>query len=201
MENATDTRGTARRGPSEHGKGTGGTYKVRPLFLYFKSYFTNPPHPHPPEHEKHARLGMFLILPNSDMFYSTHNPRKRVPQLVFGEVDHSSATTITHNPRKRAPRLVFGEFNLALATTTTHNPRKRAPQLVFGRLTLPWQPHHPPPPKMSRRARFWGYDLSLATTSIHNPPKMSTMTHFWEVDLPLAITIPENEPSHSFSGV
>jgi hypothetical protein len=89
-----DGQGRTKQAQQGHKQDIQGT----PTFLYISNLILlAPPHSHPPEHEKHARLGVFLVLPNSDMFCITYNPRKQVPWLVFGEVDLSSATTTTHS--------------------------------------------------------------------------------------------------------
>ena len=55
---------------------------------------------------------------------------------------------------------------------------------------------HPLPPKTSRCSCFQGYDLSMATTTAHNPRKWAIALVFGGYD-PLATTTPESECNSS----
>ena len=105
----------------------------------------------------------------------------------------------TQQTRKTCPNRHI--ILIILLTYHQHpEPPKTSHRACFqGVMTFPWQP----PPKTSWGTHFRWCDLSLATTTTHNPQKCALQLVFgrltspWQPSPP---TIPKNEHHGSFSG-
>ncbi len=188
-----DTQRMARGWPREQGRSNGRTYKVRPFFL-FLFYSTNrnlttlsiptsspcfqntkTRKTRPNRHTRYTHYLFFFNFNCNNLFSLPHPQSLKTSASACFQgwgYDLSLATTTTHNPQKRAVALIFGGMTSPWHQLPPTTPENEHNSLFSRGMTFLWPPPPPPPPKNEPRCLFsGGGNLSLATTTTHNPQK------------------------------
>ncbi len=120
----------------------------------------------------------------------------------FWGFDFSLATTTTHPPENEWLHLFLGGLTFLWPLSPPTPPKNELLSSFLGGLTFLWPPPPLTPPKTSGCAHFQGFDLTLTTTTTHNPRKRAQQLVFGRLTFPWQSpppTTPKNKPNGLFS--